>query len=152
MTHRVAVVEEAKSWIGTPYHLKGRVKGAGADCFTFPAEVMIACGLFAREDLPPYQQDWFLHSDEEHYLMLLRKHAVEVITSVCWPTLNVEPGNVVAVKAFSARKFNHSAIVLAWPRCIHCVKEGGVHEFDIHRDPMWSHREVKIFDPFGDKT
>jgi hypothetical protein len=145
---RACVVQEALSWIPTPYVLKGRVKHAGADCFTFPAEVMIACGLFTRENLPPYHHDWFLHKREEHYLMLLRKHAAEIITAVCWPTLKIEPGNIVAERAAGSKVFNHSAIVIEWPRCIHCVKAGGVCEFVINRDPMWAYHEVKVFDPF----
>jgi hypothetical protein len=44
--------------------------------------------------------------------------------------------------------FNHSAIVLKWPRCIHALKDGGVQEFNIDRHPMWAGHEVKIFDPF----
>lgn len=144
---RAQIVAEALSWKGTAYHLKARVKGAGADCFTFPAEVMIACGLFTREDLPPYQHDWFLHKKDEHYLMLLRKHAAEILSSVCWPTLKVEAGNIVAMRSDGSPVFNHSGIVLKWPRCIHCMY-GGVEEFDIHRHPMWAMHEVKIFDPF----
>jgi cell wall-associated NlpC family hydrolase len=145
---RDTVTREAMSWRGTPYILKGRVKGAGADCFTFPAEVMIACGLFTRNALPPYQHDWFLHQTEEQYLKLLFKHAAEVLTAVCWPTLKVEPGNIVVVRAVGSKVFNHSAIVLDWPRCIHCVKDGGVQDFRIDRHPMWAVHEVKIFDPF----
>jgi len=29
---RLAVTEEARVWLGTPYHHMGRVKGAGTDC------------------------------------------------------------------------------------------------------------------------
>lgn len=29
---RQAIVEEAKTWLGTPFHHQGRVKGAGCDC------------------------------------------------------------------------------------------------------------------------
>ena len=100
------------------------------------------------EQLPPYHHDWFLHTTEEHYLKLLWKHATEIITGVCWPSLEVEPGNIVVVRAVNSQVFNHSAIVLKWPRCIHCVY-AGVKEFDINRDPMWACHEVKVFDPFG---
>ncbi len=144
---RSDVCEEALSWKGTPYVKKGQLKGLGADCFTFPAEVMIACGLFTREQLPPYQHDWFLHTTEEEYLKLLFRHATEILTSRCYATLKVEPGNIAVVR-FRSQVFNHSGIVLKWPRCIHTLKDGGVQEFNIDRHPMWAGLEVKIFDPF----
>jgi cell wall-associated NlpC family hydrolase len=36
---RAAVVREAESWIGTPFHHAARVKGAGIDCLMLLAEV-----------------------------------------------------------------------------------------------------------------
>ena len=33
---RAAVVKEAESWIGTPFHHAARVKGAGIDCLMLP--------------------------------------------------------------------------------------------------------------------
>lgn len=145
---RSEVCEEALSWNKTPYVKKGQLKGLGADCFTFPAEVMIACGIFTREQLPPYQHDWFLHTTEEEYLKLLFRHAVEILTARCWATLKVEPGNIAVVR-FRSQVFNHSAIVLKWPRCIHTLKDGGVQEFNAHLHPMWAGHEVKFFDPFN---
>lgn len=32
MVTKIQFVEEVKSWIGTPFHHEGRVKGAGIDC------------------------------------------------------------------------------------------------------------------------
>lgn len=144
---RSDIVEEALSWKGTPYVLRGRVKGAGADCFTFPSEVMIKCGLADRDKLPAYQHDWFLHTDDEHYLRLLWKLGVqEIMSSVAWLTTKCEPGNIAVVRVHS-RVFNHAAIVIDWPYCLHCILDGGVREFNITTDPMWAHHEVKIFDP-----
>ena len=149
---RERIVREAREWIGTPYLKKGRIKHGGADCFTFPAEVMIACGLFTRDELPPYQNDWFLHTTEDEYLKLLLRHATEILTVRCWPTLKVEPGNIAVARVVGSKVFNHSAIVLAWPRCIHSLMDGGVQEFSIDRHPMWAGHEVKIFDPFVKET
>ena len=42
---RNRVCRIARSWLGTPYHHMGRVKGAGVDCAMFPLEVY-------REELP----------------------------------------------------------------------------------------------------
>lgn len=42
---RAAVIREARSWIGTPYHHQGRVKGVGVDCGGLIIEVGRATGL-----------------------------------------------------------------------------------------------------------
>ncbi len=57
MTTREAVVAEARSWIGTPWHHAGRVKGVGVDCVGLPVGVLRACGAVAQDfDVPPYVQ------------------------------------------------------------------------------------------------
>src|SRR5262249_43477037 len=42
---RAAVVAEAESWIGTPFHHAARVKGAGVDCLMLLAEVYERAGI-----------------------------------------------------------------------------------------------------------
>lgn len=39
-----AIVTEARSWVGTPFHHQGRVKGAGVDCIGLAIMVGKACG------------------------------------------------------------------------------------------------------------
>lgn len=59
---RKRIVEEARTWLGTPYHHKGQAKGphGGVDCGTFLHAVY---GKFIQ--LPPqrmdYAADWALH-------------------------------------------------------------------------------------------
>jgi cell wall-associated NlpC family hydrolase len=67
---RQAVVAEARTWVGTPYHHQADVKGHGVDC------IMILVCIYGRmlkllpEDFDPrpYPQHWFLHRGEERYL------------------------------------------------------------------------------------
>src|SRR5260370_9302840 len=51
---RAAVVQEAESWIGTPFHHAARVKGAGVDCLMLLAEVYQHPGVVAPIDPPFY--------------------------------------------------------------------------------------------------
>ena len=44
-SQRAEVVRVARSFIGTPYHHMGRVKGAGVDCATLLAEVYYEAGV-----------------------------------------------------------------------------------------------------------
>ena len=66
---RAAVVTEAKTWIGTPFHHAARVKGAGVDCLMLLAEVYERAGVTAGRINPPfYVPDWHLHRDAERYM------------------------------------------------------------------------------------
>jgi NlpC/P60 family putative phage cell wall peptidase len=75
---RAAVVAEARSWIGTPYHHCAAIKGVGADCGMMIIAVFRAAGLIADFDPRPYSPDWHLHHDEERYLDVVLRHAREV--------------------------------------------------------------------------
>lgn len=44
-TLRAAIVAEARTWLDTPFHHQGRVKGVGVDCAGVPIGVAQACGL-----------------------------------------------------------------------------------------------------------
>lgn len=113
---RAAVVAEARSWLGTPYHPHGRLKGVGVDCAMLPAEVYHATGLIPRLEVEPYPVDWHLHRDEERYLTKVLDHAHEVPCS--------QPGDLVLYRW--GRCFAHGAIVVRWPLVIHAVIGHGV--------------------------
>src|SRR5215472_9123156 len=72
------IVRAAKEWLGTPYHHRAAVKGAGADCAMFPLTVYRECGLISNEYEPPeYSSQWHLHRSEERYLAEVAKFATE---------------------------------------------------------------------------
>jgi NlpC/P60 family putative phage cell wall peptidase len=64
---RAQIIEEARTWIGTPYHHNARSKGVGVDCVQFIIAVYNACGLTFIGDAD-YSHDWHLHRSEERYL------------------------------------------------------------------------------------
>jgi cell wall-associated NlpC family hydrolase len=75
---RSAVVAEARSWLGTPYHHAANVKGHGVDCAMLLVRVYCDLGLVRPFDPRPYTRDWFLHRDEERYLGFLLERSREV--------------------------------------------------------------------------
>jgi len=75
---RAAVVAEARSWIGTPYHHAADVKGHGVDCAMLLVRVYCDLGLVEPFDPRPYTRDWFLHRNEERYLKCLLKLSREI--------------------------------------------------------------------------
>jgi hypothetical protein len=155
---REEVVTEARSWRGTPYHLRGRVKGAGVDCATFPAEVLVASKLITREYMDEllkeagfYGHDWFCHetSDPKRYLRLIMRFAKLLMEGAAYPSTHAEPGNLVLSKVVGSRNYNHSGIVTKWPRAMHCVEATGVDEIDVTTNPLWNPSQIAIFDPWG---
>ena len=170
---RAAVVAEAETWLRTPYHHMGRIKGVGVDCLTLLAEVYEAAGIIPHVELEFYPPDWNLHRDAERYLAGVMQHAGEFELELSPPDRNLrrdaeryladvmlapmpmfelpfkpapEPGDVAVFKF--GRCYAHGAIVTEWPRLIHSWVNGGVMRGDTAQ-PMLANRPVRLFDPFG---
>ena len=109
MTTREAVLAEARTWLRTPYHHRGRVKGAGVDCATLLLEVYARVGLIPPTDVGHYPPDWHFHRDKERYLGWIQKFARR--------TENPRPGDIAMFKF--GRCVSHGAIVTGWPDLIH---------------------------------
>lgn len=107
---RARVVAVAKSWCGTPYHHKGRLRGAGVDCLTLLAEVFTEAGLIERPEIPHYPPDWMNHRDAERYMEGLLRYTSEIEGHPL-------PGDVVLYRF--GRCFSHGAIVIEWPTIVH---------------------------------
>ena len=138
-TLRRAVLREAETWLGTPYHHMARIKGAGVDCLTFLAEVYAAAGVIEPvKEIPFYRLDFMRHQSDESYLdaLLARGHEVEAPL----------PADVVLYKW--GRVFSHGGIVVEWPRIIHASPS--------HSGVIWANgtqgrlagHEIKFISPF----
>ena len=74
---REELIAEARTWLGTPYHPEGRIKGVGVDCGGLVYELYNPhFGPFAP--YPRYSSDWGLHGNEEKYLDFIKPHVVPV--------------------------------------------------------------------------
>ncbi len=134
---RRKIVQAAREWLGTPYHHRACVKGAGADCATFPLAVYKQCGLIPAEYRPPaYAMQWHLHRSEELYLSEIEKFCCEIVTPP-------EPGDFVVFRF--GRTFSHGAIVLDWPLIIHSCIPHGVLLTDGSKDGELIGRDQKFF-------
>jgi cell wall-associated NlpC family hydrolase len=109
---RAAVVAEARTWLGTPYHHRALVKGVG---------------LIERFDTGDYPNDWHQHREEERYLGVVLRFAAEI------PADAAQPGDLVLFKF--GRAFSHGAILVAPGVVIHASrKDRGVILDDLDRD------------------
>lgn len=114
---RQAVIDEARSWLRTPYRSNARLKGVGADCAMFPLDVYATVLDLPPATIPRYQAEWHLHHSQEVYLDTVRALGAR---EVAQPS----PGDFVLWRV--GRVYSHGAIVLGWPDIIHAVNPSGV--------------------------
>jgi cell wall-associated NlpC family hydrolase len=144
---RQAVVAEARSWLRTPYHHMGRVKGAGVDCATLLAEVYTRAGIVPAVEIPYYPPDWHLHQNAERYLNFILAHATEVFPGVAQGEAESRPSPSCEAKPKPAdvalwrfgKCFSHGAIVVEWPLVIHAYSGKGCILEDAER-AVWLSR------------
>lgn len=137
---REAVIAEARTWLHTPYHHQGRVKGHGVDCLMLLAEVYPAALGWPAIEVPEYPIDWHLHRSEERYLTGLLQYARPI-------KADPQPGDIALWRY--GRCFAHGAIVVAWPLVIHAhALEREVLYGDASQPPHQG-RPVRFFSPWG---
>jgi cell wall-associated NlpC family hydrolase len=99
---RAAIVAEARSWIGTPYHNCADIKGAGVDCGMLLVRVFVDTGLLPHFDPRPYPLDWHLHRDAERYLGFVFDFGFGEIKEP-------QPGDIMVLRY--GRCYSHGGIV-----------------------------------------
>jgi cell wall-associated NlpC family hydrolase len=124
---RQLVVEEAKTWLKTPYHHMGRIKGSGVDCGQILIAVWDNCGLIELLEVGHYYQDWSLHRSEEKYLEWILKYTKKVDRAPL-------PGDIILYKF--GRCISHAAIVIDYPLVIHSYVNLGVTYSDSKQDAI----------------
>ena len=152
LERRKVFVVICQTWVGTPYHLRARIKGAGADCSTWICESLIEAGLATHEQLYNglniAKPDWWVHTTDEIYRRRVMRHAAFVMTAICSRSTNSLPGCILLQRAARSKIFNHAAVVVEWPLIIHGIQPV-VQTANVTGDPMWSFKQVEIFDPFA---
>ena len=120
---REAIVEEANSWVGTPYKGWSAVKGphGGTDCGMIIKAVYQKLGLIPDGDLDIdmcYSLQVAQHLPDTTYLSHIETYMREI------PESEVKAGDVVVFKLGHA--FAHAGIIVMWPLFIHALSHGGV--------------------------
>jgi cell wall-associated NlpC family hydrolase len=117
MITRQDIVEEAKTWLRTPWMHRQRVKGCGVDCAQLLIGVFSGVGMIKEFDTGEYPSDWMMHRSEERFQGFVRQYAKQVDKPL--------PGDIVLYKV--GHCFAHGAIVVEWPLIIHAfLREGSV--------------------------
>lgn len=114
---RARVVAVARSWMGTPFHFRARIKKVGIDCATLIAACFEEAELVPHLDLPDYADTWHMsaHSDEK-YLAVVERHMHRIEGPP-------QPGDIALWKV--GHRFSHGAVVIDWPTIVHAVHHVG---------------------------
>lgn len=144
MTVRLAVVCEARAWLGTPYHAHARVKGHGVDCVHLLCAVYEAVGLTMPIDPGQYPIAWALSRSDELYLAALDSRASRIEQP--------HAGDVALFKF--GRTFSHAGIVTERATVVHAFNRrggGSVIETPL-AEPLFSKRAAVFFDLYSIRT
>lgn len=117
---RADIVAIARSWIGTPYRHRGRIKGVGCDCAMLAAEVYAEAGLIPPQVIEDYPPDWHLHRDAERYMGHVLRYAAPI------EARDAGAGDLVLFQF--GRAFAHGGLLTeaGWPHIIHAWQPAGV--------------------------
>ena len=134
---RAALLEEARSWIGTPYRHQASLKGVGCDCLGLVRGVWRGC-LGAEPELPPpYAPDWAEAGGVETLQQAALRH-LEPLWSESFAV-----GDVLLFRYRDGCLAKHVAIASASDRMIHAHDGASVCEIAI--TPWWRRRLVQAF-------
>lgn len=134
---RTQIVRAARSWIGTPYHHRASLKGAGTDCIGLVRGLWREIFGSEPEALPAYSGDWAEATGQEAMLAAAQRHFVTV------PIEHIQPGDVLVFRLRTDTVAKHTAIVSDSGRMIHAQEGVAVSEVNI--GPWWRRRIAGVF-------
>lgn len=117
MITRQAVVDEALSWCGTPWHHEASLKGVGVDCAQLLRAVMVNLGVEIRAP-DHYPPDWHLHRSEERLLGFVLEYCVEIDEA------DLQPGDILLWRI--GRCFSHGAFYIGGGEIVHAIMREGI--------------------------
>ncbi|WP_425407706.1 NlpC/P60 family protein [Hyphococcus sp.] len=139
---RLAVIDAARAWLGTPYVHQASAKGAGCDCLGLVRGVWRDLYGAEPERPPAYTPDW----PERHWkrtaggetlLAAARRNMIER------PDKNFEPGDVLVFRVDRAGPAKHCGIVSGEDQFIHAYAGRAVVESWLNR--WWRERIAGVF-------
>lgn len=119
---RAAIVAEARSWIGTPYHYRAAVKGVGCDCVGLINAIRAWVIGGPLEPMPAYSPDFA--SDRSHAGIMAAGRRFLVPKA---PQDRL-PGDVVAFRWRRSEAVKHAGVLVTPTRMVHADMRAGVTE------------------------
>lgn len=139
---RLAVVQEALSWLGTPYHIGARVKGAGVDCAQLPLAVFEAVGLIPHHEPEPYLPGWNQHRVDDRMIVTADRFFRRLGEDEA-----PQPGDVALFT--SGKCVSHVAISLEWPEVVHAHESAGTIRDNVEQNRALKKRLYGVWSYWG---
>jgi cell wall-associated NlpC family hydrolase len=116
---RMAVVDEAMSWLRTPYHHHAGLKGVGVDCIWLLIRCYQHVGIVAKDfDPGEYSPEWFLHRSEELYMNGVAAYARRLLDGE-----EQQPGDIALFKI--GKCVSHGGILVTHNKMVHANRKSG---------------------------
>ena len=145
------LIAAARSWLGTPYHHRARIKGVGADCGQLVIAAHVDAGLIEDFETGFYTTDWHLHRFEDRYVEFVEQHLRRFddnelsIDARLANDASYSPPSACVVVFRVGRTYSHGGIVTQWPFFIHAYQPSGiVEEVSLLHTPM-SRRPMRTY-------
>ena len=122
---RAALIEEARSWLGTPYHYRAAVKGAGCDCVGLINALRAWVTGEPLLPMPAYSPDFAAAADHEPLRAAADLHLEPVALG------REQPGDVLAFRWLRSAAVKHAGVLVAPDRMIHADMRAGVVEVSV---------------------
>lgn len=129
------LIENARSWIGTPYKHQQKVKGAGCDCLGLLRGVYEEVTGLKSESPPPYTPSWGEAQGQELMLAAAHKYLV--------PCDEITEGGVLVFRMKKGAVAKHCGIVTQKDAMVHAHIRRGVVEEQLGH--YWNRRIAGIF-------
>lgn len=119
-------IEYAREWLGTPFHIKGALKGVGVDCCHVVFDSLARAGVISPIAMPCYKLDGISDPGREVYPLLLNSviypYELQVVS-------DIQAGDLL-IYMFEHR-VRHIAIATTTERQLHTSIRFGVQENQI---------------------
>lgn len=134
---RMDVVQEAMTWLDTPFHDQARVKGVGVDCAQMVAGIGEELGFIPKGTvIQNYSPEWHLHNREEKLLEQVESYGCIEKTGA------LEPGDLLCFQF--GRATSHLGIYIGDQKFIHARKD--VHKVVVNSlSGDWLERLTKTY-------
>ncbi|WP_292893280.1 MULTISPECIES: NlpC/P60 family protein [unclassified Nitratireductor] len=134
---RDAILDEASSWIGTPYRHQASRKGVGCDCLGLLRGVWRSVLGCEAENPGVYSADWAECCGEDRLLAAARRHCLERVQN------DPQPGDIVLFRWRSHLPAKHIGIMTAADAFVHAYEGAAVVVSPLV--PQWRRRIAGVF-------
>ena len=131
------VIAIARSWLGTPYHDQGSLKGVGCDCLGLARGVWRDVVGPEPFPIPPYSRDWGESGPREMLAEGARRMMPEIAP------VDAPPGALILFRMMSRAIAKHVGILTGRDTFLHAYERLGVIEEPL--TPTWRRRVAFAF-------